>query len=332
MVVTLITIFGAAVLLGAFGEALGRRAGDALRRVHLGPLDATLGAAFGATATLLFIWLLAGMLASAPIGNLGQYIQESKVIRALDDRLPPSPPLIARIARFLDPLGFPRVFAGLEPDPGPPLALPGMEALQPAIDATSASTLKVEADGCGGLLTGSGFVAEPGLVVTNAHVVAGTRRVAVIDGGTARSADVVSFDPQTDVAVLRVAGLREPALPLATDEQARGTGGAVLGFPGGGSLKVGSAAVLQSAEAEGRDIYNQGLTTRAIYVLQATVRPGSSGGPFILADGRVAGVVFARSVSDGEVGYALRASEVVDDLAVASGRQDAVSTGGCAAG
>ena len=147
----------------------------------------TLGAAFGATATLAFIWLLSGMLASAPIGNLGQYIQESRVIRAIDDRLPPSPPLIARIARFLDPLGFPRAFAGLEPDPGPPVALPGADALQTAVDAASPSTLKIEATGCGGLLTGSGFVAAPGYVVTNAHVVAGTRDIVVIDRGSAAS-------------------------------------------------------------------------------------------------------------------------------------------------
>lgn len=332
MAVTLLTIFGAAIVVGTLGEALGRRAGAALRRIHLGPLDATLGAAFGATATLVFIWLLAGMLASAPIGNLGQYIQDSRVIRALDERLPPSPPLIARIARFLDPLGFPRAFAGLEPDHGPPVALPGAAALQPAIDAASGSTLRVEAVGCGGLLSGSGFVAEPGLVVTNAHVVAGTREVAVLDGGTARRATVVSFDPATDVAVLRVAGLREPALTLATGEQSRGAAGVVLGFPGGGSLTAGPAAVLQAYQARGRDIYNQSLTTRDIYVLQAQVRPGSSGGPFVLADGRVAGVVFARSVSDGGVGYALRASEVLDDLAAAASRQQAVATGACAAG
>jgi nucleoside-diphosphate-sugar epimerase len=87
------------------------------------------------------------MLAAAPIGNLGRYIQESRVIRAIDDRLPPSPPVIARIARFLDPLGFPRAFAGLEPDPGPPVALPGTSALQTAIDAASPSTLKIEATG-----------------------------------------------------------------------------------------------------------------------------------------------------------------------------------------
>ena len=148
MVVTLITIFGAAMLRRRCRRGA-RAAGRAMRCAAStsDALDATLGRRLRRRRRRwLFIWLLAGMLASAPIGNLGQYIQESRVIRALDDRLPPSPPLIARIARFLDPLGFPRVFAGLEPDPGPPLALPGMEALQPAIDATSASTLKVEAD------------------------------------------------------------------------------------------------------------------------------------------------------------------------------------------
>ena len=331
MIVTLLTIFGVATAIGAVGEALGRRAGDALRRIHLGGLDATLGAAFGATATLAFIWLVSGMLASAPIGNLGQYIQESRVIRAIDARLPPSPPVIARIARFLDPLGFPRAFAGLEPDPGPPVALPGTDALQTAIQATSPSTLKVEATGCGGLLTGSGFVAAPGYVVTNAHVIAGTRDIVVIDHGAAHRAEPVTFDPETDVAVLRVDRLDEAPLALDTDDLGRGTGGAVLGYPGGGSLTIGPAAVLQSYEAEGRDIYNHNLTTRDIYVLQARVRPGSSGGPFVTPDGRVAGLVFARSISDGNVGYALRAGELVDDVTKAQTLQEPVSTGACAA-
>ena len=105
----------------------------------------------------------------------------------------------------------------------------------------------------------------------------------------------------------------------------------MLGYPGGGNLTIGPAAVLQSYQARGRDIYNHNLTTRDIYVLQASVRPGSSGGPFVTPDGRVAGLVFARSISDGNVGYALRASELADDVLKAQTLQDAVSTGACAA-
>jgi S1-C subfamily serine protease len=265
------------------------------------------------------------------LGDLGQAIQRSFVVRELDARLPPSPSVIARIQRFLDPLGFPRVFAGLEPDPGPPVDLPGTSALQPAINEVSRSTVRVEALGCGGFLTGSGFVAARNLVVTNAHVIAGTSGITVRDGNEARRAVPVVFDPETDLAVLRVSGLSGPPLTLATGELGRGTGGAVLGYPGGGPLTAGPAAVLQAFDAQGRDIYDDGLTTRAIYTIEATVRPGNSGGPFILPDGRVAGVVFARSVSDGSVGYALQASEVVHELQAANAQSSEVGTGRCAA-
>lgn len=329
--VALAVLMGSALMVGAAGEALGWRARAILRRLHLGGVDAALGAAFGTVGSLLLIWLAAAMLASAPLADIGRTIQGSRIIRSLSERLPASPGVIARIERFLDPLGFPRVFAGLEPDAGPPLALPGAETLRPTIDAAAGSTVKVTGVGCGGLLTGSGFVAAPGLVVTNAHVVAGTRDLRVQDREGTRAAVAVTFDPDTDLAVLRVDGLNAAPLPLATEVADRGLGGVTLGYPGGGPLTAGPAAVLRSVDAEGRDIYNLDLTRRSIYLLQADIRPGSSGGPFVLADGRVAGVVFARSVSDPGVAYALRVSELTDDLALAAATNVAVSTGPCAA-
>jgi S1-C subfamily serine protease len=329
--VTIVTVLGTAIGVGILGEALGAALGSGLRRIKLGGVDAVLGAGFGLVGSVLLIWLFAGMLASVPLGGLGTAIHDSTVISAVQDRLPPSPPLIARIERFLDPLGFPRVFAGLEPDLGPRVEGPSSTAVESAIRSASASTLRIEGDGCGGRLTGSGFAVGPDLVVTNAHVIAGTDNIAVVDGRGRHTAAPVTFDPDTDLAVLRVEGLDAPPLPLALEVAPRGTGGAILGYPGGGGLSASGAAVLDATEARGRDIYNRDLTSRSIYVLQGAVRPGNSGGPFVLPDGRVAGVVFARSLTDDGVAYALTVDEAVDDVQVAAGSTQPVSTGPCAA-
>ena len=164
--------------------------------------------------------------------------------------------------------------------------------------------MKVSGRGCGGIIQGSGFVAGPDLVVTNAHVVAGIASPVVQDANGTHDATPLVFDPATDVAVLRAHDLAGPALALADTSAGRGTVGAVLGYPQDSPLTYSSAAVLAEYSARGRDIYGQSLVTRHVYELQASVRPGNSGGPFALPDGTVAGVVFASSVTNENVGYA----------------------------
>jgi S1-C subfamily serine protease len=63
--------------------------------------------------------------------------------------------------------------------------------------------------------------------------------------------------------------------------------------------------------------------------LQTVVRPGNSGGPFVLSDGRVGGVVFAASSSDDEVAYALAVSEVEDAVGDALVAAAEAPTGPC---
>ena len=111
----------------------------------------------------------------------------------------------------------------------------------------------------------------------------------------------------------------------------RGAVGAVLGYPGGGPLIASAAAAREVYDALGRDIYGAGLVRRPVVELQADVQPGNSGGPFVLADGRVGGMVFARSVSSAGVGYALASSTLERELATAGTSAAPVSTGSCAA-
>jgi S1-C subfamily serine protease len=148
--------------------------------------------------------------------------------------------------------------------------------------------------------------------------------------GGSTDATTVLFDPDLDLAILSIADTPGPPLPLATELLERGAPGAVLGFPQGGPLDVRRAAVRRTfANVVGLDIYGHGEVDRQVLELQTLVRPGNSGGPFVLPDGRVAGVVFAASSSDEDVGYAFAATEVDDPLRSAIGRTTPVDTGPC---
>jgi S1-C subfamily serine protease len=141
----------------------------------------------------------------------------------------------------------------------------------------------------------------------------------------------VLFDPDLDLAVLRVPRTPGSPLRLVGAEVERGAGGAVLGFPGGGELEGERAAVRRPIEAVGRDIYGEHTVVRKVYELQASVEPGDSGGPFVLPDGRVAGIVFAASTTDEGIGYAVASSAALDDLRRATPMTTPVGTGACVA-
>lgn len=327
--VVLVVFFGVAILIGGFGETIGYALSGLAERYRLALLDALLGAAFGIGVALVTVWLLAATFARSAGPTLALDIQNSRILQSLNRSLPPAPDVLARFERALGVANFPRVFTGLEPSPAPPVTGPDAAAVNAAAAAGRAATVRIEGLGCGGLLEGSGFVAAPGLVATNAHVVAGIDNPVVVDSRGSHRATVVLFDPELDFAVLRTSGLAASPLPLASSTQGRGVVGAVLGYPGGGSFTVSPAAILGEQAAVGRDIYDSGLIKRDIYTLQAVVRPGNSGGPLITPSGTVVGVVFAMSTTNGDVGYALTSAEVLPDLSRAESAGGSVSTGAC---
>ena len=173
-------------------------------------------------------------------------------------------------------------------------------------------------------------MADPRYVVTAAHVVAGVRdpRIQSSSSGTV-AAQTVLFDPGLDLAVLRVEETPGPTLELAAGPLDRGDVGAVLGYPENGPLDARRAAVRRTFDATGRDIYGRGQVDRLVLELQAEIRPGNSGGPFVLPDGQVGGVVFAASSTDPEIGYAIASDEVRGVLDDALGETDEVGTGPC---
>jgi S1-C subfamily serine protease len=322
------------LLLGALGDALGwlvgRRVWAAARRSRLDPVDAGAGSLIAGAAALLTVWFLAFNLVQGPFPVLSRQIRSSAIVGGLDSVLPRPPSLLAQVRTFFDRFGFPEVFAGLPPAPAGPVQGPTEAEAREAFDAADQGTVRVLGEACGRIQEGSGFVVDGGLVVTNAHVVAGVSAAQVQQqGGGSFGATTVLFDPQLDLAVLLPESPAGGPLPVDPDVLDRGAKGAVLGYPGGGDLAGSSAAVRRTLFAVGRDIYGEAVVRRQVYELQTEVRPGNSGGPFVTTDGDVAGVVFAASTTDDDVGYALTAAEAEPEIDAARGRSAAVSTGPC---
>ena len=305
------------VIGGSLGSSIGFAVGEPIRRkilrtgIHTST-DSVAGAALSAFAVLLMCWFLGLSFSRGPSVEIAQQIQRSVLLRGLDTIAPRPPPFLASVQQVLAGVQFPPVFAGLEPNL--PSALPVPASVDtPGVNHAAQSVVKVASLGCGGIVTGSGFPVGGGYVVTNAHVVSGTssHTIQKPDGSTMR-ATVVLFDPERDVAVLYVPGYSVAGLTFGSAR--RGTEGAVIGYPGGLSEKVVAAVVDGSVAAQGRDIYNQNLVTRQIFVLQASVHPGNSGGPLIDMQGHVLGMVFATSASDPNQAYALTDDEIAPDI------------------
>ncbi len=325
---SLVTFLGLALLGGAAGRYLGTHAWSALQRLKLGIADSALGAVVAVVAALAAVWLIAVLLTAGPTLGVSRAMSRSVIVRGLVERLPPAPSVFSRLQQFISVTPFPRVFEGIEPIPAGPIDVPGNATVQAAVNSAQRSTVRIFGVGCGGVQTGSGVVVGPGLVMTNAHVVAGIQRPEVQDAAGDHSSTPVLFDPKLDVAVLRTTGLAGPALTIAAQDVPRGQGGAVLGYPGGGTFTAGPGAVVRKFAAVGRDIYGQELTRRDVYQLQARVRQGNSGGPFVRQDGTVIGLIFAASTTEGNVGYALTGAEIAPKLSEARG-SGGVSTGRC---
>jgi S1-C subfamily serine protease len=327
--VALVTMVSVAFALGMVGRLLGAMLEVRIHRGLARSVDAVLGTVVAVAAALVTFWLLASTLVNSSSVVLDTAILQSRVISALNSVLPPAPSVFSRAQGFLTAQGFPPVFAALAPASALPVPLPTDAELRQAVLAAQASTVKIEGYGCGVIQEGSGFVAAPGLVVTNAHVVAGIAQPLVQVGTSVKATKVVYFDPSFDLAVLRVSGLDAPVLRLDPETVDRGTRAAVLGYPDGGPLTADGAGIMALFEAQGRDIYGQGLTVRNVYEINALVRPGNSGGPLVLPDGQVVGVVFSRSTTDANIGYTLTSPDVIPRVAQAESVTAAVGTGPC---
>ncbi|RUR00856.1 MarP family serine protease [Labedella endophytica] len=333
------TIVAAVVLIASIALVVGllslvaRALKGALSKVKVTKgLDTLGGAALGLLTWAATVWLLAGFLASTGVVPLMQLASGSRVVATLDAVAPvPSATALGALDRALGNSGFPQVFAdGVESIVG---VTPPDQSVSDAVDASAQGIVRVlsSAPSCASDSTGSGWVVGSDRVVTNAHVVGGSDDLFVQIGGTGEPvpASLVVFDPERDLAVLSVPDLDATPLPLG-DELAASAQAYVAGYPENGPYDVEPARVRQVLDARGLDIYERDAVTREIYSLRSLVRPGNSGGPLLDESGAVVGVVFARSTTDAETGYALTLDELAPVLDQV-GASAEVDSGDCVA-
>lgn len=320
------------VLLGtAFvGQALGMFAGARLHATLPGAsvrsADRAAGAGAGVLGVLVAVWILLPLMADVP-GWFAAQARSSTVAHWVSDRFPEPPDTVDTLRRLVGEDQFGRVFTDVferAPDLGPPPTSTNIP--QPIVDAVVLSTVKVEGVACRRIQEGSGFVVGPGLVVTNAHVVAGEEQTEVQrSDGTVVRARVVAFDPNRDLAVLSAPDLDRPALPIGDVEE--GGVGAVFGHPGGGDLRAAPFEVGRAVTATGTDIYDERATEREVLILSSALRPGDSGAALVDPAGAVVGVAFAIAPDRPGVAYALAVEEL--QAVLAGDLSTPVDTGGC---
>ncbi|MET8055180.1 MarP family serine protease [Streptomyces microflavus] len=337
------TAIGAVVIViicASVGQAFTTHLGNKLRRyITWSParaLDATGGALVNVVAMLLVAWLIALPLARTSLPTLGKEVRSSSVLLGISRVMPQqAPPWFEDFSSALAQNGFPQVFSPFDNEP-----ITNVEPPDPALEGSPVaarakkSIVKVvgTAPSCGKVLEGTGFVFSDRRVMTNAHVVGGVEEPTVQIGGEGRlyDAKVVLYDWQRDIAVLDVPDLKATPLEFTGDDARTGDSAIVAGFPENGAYDVRSARVRARIDANGPDIYQRGTVLRDVYSLYATVRQGNSGGPLLTPDGKVYGVVFAKSLDDPDTGYALTADEIREDIEIGRTANQQVDSQGCA--
>jgi Trypsin-like peptidase domain/Colicin V production protein len=322
----LVALVGSLMLGGVLAsalEVLGFRLRGRLPN-RLGLLDGLGGGALVACLGLGLVWIGGAVALQTPgARSLRDSIQQSAILRVLNDHLPPSGPILRAFARF-DP--FPHI-EGPSADVGPPDA---RIARDPQVNAAARSVVKILGTACGLGVQGSGWVAGDGVVVTNAHVVAGQddTTVQLRGQGTHFDAQAIWFDARNDLAVLRAPGVSGTPALRRHGNAPQGTSAAILGFPENGPYHVAAARLGQTSTVITQDAYGRGPVRRSIMSLRGQVRQGNSGGPVVDGRGRVVTTIFAATVSDGgRNGYGVPDSIIADALDSAGGPVD---TGPCA--
>jgi len=308
---------GVGILLAALaGQFLLSLLAERLRSgMHWQParfLDAVGGAALSIAALAMLAWIVSSALSTLPRHPVTEQVRNSQVLIALDRTVPDAVRnAFTGLRDSVDGTTLPQVFSGLAEFQGPQVepADPGI-VNSPSIESAAESVVRVGGRACGVQQRGSGFFFDPGLVLTNAHVVAGVQRVRVDTVSGPQRATVVLFDPRLDLAVLALG--ESPARPLAWSQQPAdfGESAVVIGYPDGAEQASTAVRVRGTLIARGNDIDGRSGVEREVIAFRGALRPGSSGSPLLTADGAVLGMVFGRGLGERETGYAMTGAQL----------------------
>lgn len=324
------------ILAASLGQALLQFAGAKVRdKITWRPiraLDAMGGAALSAVAVLIVAWALGVAISGSRIDGVTPLVRNSVVLAKVNEALPRAAGGVLQafnnvvgtsfFPRYLEPFAPERI---VDVGPGPKRLLK-----DPDVIAAQPSVLKIRGtNACGRGIEGTGFLYGDGRLMTNAHVVAGVRDPEVIMGDDSVAAEVVYYNSDIDVAVLRLDSGDLPTLPFEKVAQPE-DGVAILGYPQDGPYDVEPGRIRSEQRLRSPNIYGNGTVIREVFSVRGLVRPGNSGGPIVNSAGDVVGVVFAASVTDKDTGYALTADQVAESAFIGLQNTEEVSTGDCA--
>lgn len=331
LLVTLVVVF---VGVGnAAGAAAGAQVRGSVRNRTTRRIDSLFGAGFQALAMALVLWFISIPLAAAVPGQVGDAVRNSKVFTAIDAAAPAGVGKVpAKLAAMLDESGLPPLVSPFGPPRGAQVAAPDPDVVDPEMVANArAAVVQVRGDAgtCQRKLTGSGFVVADNYVLTNAHVVAGTDVVSLDTVLGLKKAEVVFYDPDVDIAVLRVDHLGIDPLPWGQEPLQLGDDAVVMGHPLSGPFEAAPARIRGRLNISGPDIYAKGRVDREAYVIRGEIRQGNSGGPLLNPAGEVVGMIFGASLDSSNTGYALTGEQVRARVGDVEGLRDRVDTQAC---
>lgn len=311
-------LVGALAAVAVESIALGLRQ-RLIQRRFLHRADGAGGAALIGAVALGLAWVFGAVALHAPgTTQLRADVQDSVILRSLNNVLPPTGPVLNALDR-VDP-------APAISGPATPLAPPDPRiAEDPDVLRAGDSVVRVLSTACGLGIEGSGWAVRPGLIVTNAHVLAGADDTTVTtQDGTELDATAVYYQPEDDLALLRI-GVDLPPLPIST-ERPVGAPAAVLGYPENGPYALTPARLGETRTTISDDSYGHGPVRRSITALGGRVRSGNSGGPLVDAEGEALGTVFAATTTGPPGGFAVPVDLVREALRHRAARVD---TGPC---
>ncbi len=321
----LVLIFAMYVALRGFD--LGRKLHYSFGHGRMHTLETALSVFFSLASALVTVWLLGAMIGRLPFAGFSNSANDALIVQKLDQHLPPVPAVFATFNRLINPNSPAHISLQTQPTQ---LPLPSITDMQQAVQLAATATVRITSFGCGGVVSGSGFVVAPQVIATNAHVIAGVHRPILKANNHSYEAVPVLFDANLDFALLRVKSLPNHWLNLAHEPSGPGTPVAALGYPNGNyASKPG--IIRNQLHVFSGNIYDVGITGRDIYEIQTDAQTGESGGPVMLANGQVAAIMFAKADDAGDYGFALTSTSLLPSINRAATLTRRVSTGACLA-